>query len=127
MEPNSPRDGESAMLEKVGTLYQLNMNCEQGGFKGGPGVLARCPTCYQSVSYRDRAVPLCLHSDGASVTQGLGSNAKSCLFLSFKSMVGGGVHKHFLMAAIGRSVWLKPGLWIRAKLCGTFSLSPLLR
>ena len=38
--------------------------------------------------YQERAMPLILHGDGASVTQQIGSGSKSCLFVSFKSLLG---------------------------------------
>lgn len=37
--------------------------------------------------YKRRAIPLVLHGDGAAVTQSIGSGSKSCLFLSWKSLV----------------------------------------
>ena len=37
--------------------------------------------------YQRRAVPLILHGDGAAVTQSIGSGSKSCMFLSWRSLV----------------------------------------
>ena len=37
--------------------------------------------------YQQRAVPLILHGDGAAVTQSIGSGSKSCMFLSWRSLV----------------------------------------
>ena len=50
-------------------------------------------------NYQKRAVPLVLHGDGAAVTMQIGSNSKSCLFLSFRSLVAR-QQRHFFMAAI---------------------------
>ena len=52
----------------------------------------------QMENFERRAVPLILHGDGAAVTQQIGAGTKSCLFLSFRSMVGQ-VNQHFLMAS----------------------------
>lgn len=54
----------------------------------------------QIENWRRRAVPLSLHGDAAAITLGLGSSSKSCLFLSFKSMVARKTFQHFLLAAI---------------------------
>ncbi|CAK9115759.1 unnamed protein product, partial [Durusdinium trenchii] len=51
-------------------------------------------------NYKRRAVPLSLHGDAAAITQGLGSSSKSCMFLSFKSLVARKTFQHFLLAAI---------------------------
>ena len=48
----------------------------------------RCHPVRRIDGYERRAVPLLLHGDGAAVTQAIGSGSKSCLFLSWKSMVG---------------------------------------
>ena len=37
--------------------------------------------------YHSRCIPLVLHGDGAAVTQQLGSGSKSCLFVSFRSLL----------------------------------------
>ena len=53
--------------------------------------------------FERRAVPLLLHGDGAAVTQQIGSGSKSCLFLSWKSMVGNSKDTkdaHILIGAI---------------------------
>jgi hypothetical protein len=50
-------------------------------------------------NYAKRAVPVVLHGDGAAVTMHIGSNSKSCLFLSFRSLVAT-ASIHFLMAAV---------------------------
>ena len=52
--------------------------------------------------YQERAVPLILHGDGASVTQQIGSGSKSCLFVSFKSLLGQSTscrERHLLVGA----------------------------
>ena len=46
-----------------------------------------------------RAVPLCIHGYGAAVTQNIGSASKSCLFISFRSLVAT-TPKHVMMAAV---------------------------
>ena len=54
-------------------------------------------------NFERRAVPLLLHGDGAAVTQQIGSGSKSCLFLSWKSMVGNSKDTkdaHILIGAI---------------------------
>jgi hypothetical protein len=50
-------------------------------------------------NFNRRAVPLVLHGDGAAVTQQIGSSTKSCLFVSFRSLVAAR-EQHFLIAAI---------------------------
>lgn len=52
------------------------------------------------VGYEGRAVPVLLHGDGAAVTQLIGANTKSCLFISFRSLVAGRPHPHILLAAV---------------------------
>lgn len=53
--------------------------------------------------YKHRAVPVVLHGDGAAITQQIGSNSKSCLFLSFRSLTAADCNRHFLMAAVWTS------------------------
>ena len=63
--------------------------------------------------YKDRAIPLCLHGDGAAVTQCIGSGSKSCLFISFWSMLDKSTaakEKHILVAAIWCHMCSKVGL-----------------
>ena len=56
--------------------------------------------------YKRRAVPLCIHGDGASVTQSIGSASKSCLFVSFRSLTAL-TPKHFVMCAVWSHVAAK--------------------
>ena len=53
----------------------------------------------QTPQFQRRAVPLCIHVYGAVVTQNIGSASKSCLFISFRSLVAT-TPKHFVMAAV---------------------------
>ena len=57
--------------------------------------------------YRDYAVPVLLHGDGAPVVQQIGSASKSCLFLSWRSMVSGSNSTQFLMTAVWASACSK--------------------
>ena len=53
-------------------------------------------------SWSKRCIPLALHGDGASVTQQIGSGSKSCLFISYRSLMassGKSKNKHILIAA----------------------------
>lgn len=65
--------------------------------------------------YRRKAVPLVLHGDGAAITQQIGSNSKSCLFLSFRALTAENTQKHFLMSALWTSAIAK------GKACNTVS------
>lgn len=60
-------------------------------------------------NYQRRAIPLALHGDGAAVTQSIGSGSKSCLFLSFRSLMTRS-NKHFLMAAIWSHITVKKNI-----------------
>ena len=60
----------------------------------------------QMEHFERRAVPLILHGDGAAVTQQIGAGTKSCLFLSFRSLVGE-VGQHFLMASCWTHIAVK--------------------
>ena len=58
-------------------------------------------------NYQQYAVPILLHGDGAPVAQQIGSASKSCLFLSWRSLVSGSSSTHFLMTAVWASACSK--------------------
>ena len=64
---------------------------------GNHPALQRHP-CKSIPRYDRRAIPVVLHGDGASVTQQLGSAAKSCLFVSWRSLLV--PEHHFLTTAL---------------------------
>ena len=66
--------------------------------------------------FQHRAIPLVLHGDGAAVTQNIGSASKSCLFVSWRSLLcksASSKEKHVLMCA----------LWSHVASKGTFITS----
>ena len=83
------------ILEDANMLPRFWASCGQH-----PGLLKH--PVKRIPKYQHRAVPVVLHGDGAAVTLQLGSNSKSCLFLSFRSLTAS-TPKHFLMAAVWTS------------------------
>ena len=97
------------ILEDANMLPRFWASCGQH-----PGLLKH--PVKRIPNYQHRAVPVVLHGDGAAVTLQLGSNSKSCLFLSFRSLTAS-TPKHFLMAAVWTSACGKSKSFNTAKRC----------